>query len=188
MTNVPMGTIIAYGLPIKNIIGTGWLPCDGSSTTGYTIFSSLPNTPDLRGRTLIGTGLAASGTTYNLKDAKGEEQHTLLNNEMPIHSHNSDNATAVQPPPTDRNTGNNVFLIGRAINDAKQGGVFIPSSQGLQGNGDLWGSVGSTYCTDISGGNPDTMQTDPHNNMQPYYAVNYIIYAGPPSPPPSASK
>jgi hypothetical protein len=39
--------------------------------------------PDLRGRTII----HSMGTTYELGDVLGEEQHALLASEMPTHTH-----------------------------------------------------------------------------------------------------
>jgi hypothetical protein len=54
---VPVGTIAAYaGVTAP----TGWLLCDGTSTTGYTALATLvgSTTPDFRGHTLVGKGSA----------------------------------------------------------------------------------------------------------------------------------
>jgi microcystin-dependent protein len=71
---VPVGTIAMYG---GASAPTGWLLCDGTSTTGYTALAAIvgANTPDLRGRfaigdnaslTLLGTGGSATIAEANL--------------------------------------------------------------------------------------------------------------------------
>lgn len=71
---VPVGTIAMYG---GASAPTGWLLCDGTSTTGYASLAAIvgANTPDLRGRfaigdnaslTLLGTGGSATIAEANL--------------------------------------------------------------------------------------------------------------------------
>lgn len=76
---VPVGTITAYA---GATAPTGWLLCDGTSTTGYTSLAALvgATTPDLRGRFLIGdnaslTLLATGGSSI------------IGTNNLPAHSH-----------------------------------------------------------------------------------------------------
>jgi microcystin-dependent protein len=54
---VPVGTINAYA---GATAPTGWLLCNGASTSGYTALAALvgATTPDLRGHTLVGKGSA----------------------------------------------------------------------------------------------------------------------------------
>lgn len=50
---VPVGTVVAYA---GATAPTGWLLCNGTSTTGYPSLAALvgATTPDFRGRTLVG--------------------------------------------------------------------------------------------------------------------------------------
>lgn len=81
---------------------TGTLLCDGSAvsrTTYASLFTAIGTTygvgdgsttfniPNLKGRNLIGAGLATSGTTYTLGATGGAETHTLTVDEMPSHNH-----------------------------------------------------------------------------------------------------
>ncbi len=93
------GQIVMYGAPTPP---GGWLLCDGSAVgrTAYpglfsiisTNFgtgdgSSTFNLPDLRGRSPVGIGTAASGTIYALGATGGEEKHQLLLAELAMHAH-----------------------------------------------------------------------------------------------------
>ncbi len=76
---VPVGTIAAYaGVTAP----TGWLLCNGTSTTGYTSLAALvgATTPDMRGRFPIGDNatLTLLGTGGSLTIAEGN---------LPSHSH-----------------------------------------------------------------------------------------------------
>lgn len=97
--SVPTGLMMPYGAPTPP---PGWLACDGRavSRTQYpALFSIISvnwgagdgastfNVPDLRGRTPIGIGTAASGTVYTLAATGGEEKHLLLLAELANHVH-----------------------------------------------------------------------------------------------------
>jgi microcystin-dependent protein len=124
----------------------GWLLCDGSPIPAA--FSELiavvggANTPNLCGRTLVGTGRLEDDRHFkkhfNLNDANGEFQHTLTEAEMPKHAHQTDSS------------------IGWQIN--RVGGDEL-----------------NLMCQIVGAKTFDTGGGQPHNNMQPYFAVNYII-------------
>jgi len=156
------GVIVPFA---GGILPDGWLPCDGRS---LLIDDYLPlyqaignvwgavdadhfNIPDLRGRTLIGQGLAASGTTFALADTGGEETHTLTTAETPSHSHTDLGHTHVESA-----AAPNVTTIGA--------GAPQPTAVPLAS---ITGS-GSANLTN-TGGDGD------HNNMQPFAVVNYAI-------------
>ena len=88
---IPVATIIMYG---GTSAPTGWLLCDGQSTTGYAALAAVvgANVPDLRGRAPIGYGTSADAgitarTTIGAKT--GTETHTLTTAQMPVHNHTS---------------------------------------------------------------------------------------------------
>ncbi len=115
---VPVGSINAYaGVTAP----TGWLLCDGTSTTGYTALAALvgSTTPDMRGRfpigdnaslTLLGTGGSVTISEANLPvhkhantatastsvtvDAGGSHQHTGTSDAGGGHGHTASSASA----------------------------------------------------------------------------------------------
>jgi len=78
-----------------------WLDCDGASvseTTYAALFAVIGYTfgnpgggdfrlPDLRGRTILGTGTGAGLTPRSLGDQVGAETHQLTTSELPAHYH-----------------------------------------------------------------------------------------------------
>jgi microcystin-dependent protein len=76
---VPVGTIAMWG---GSSAPTGWLLCDGTSTSGYTTLAGIvgATTPDMRGRFPIGDNstLTLLGTGGSLTIAEGN---------LPSHSH-----------------------------------------------------------------------------------------------------
>lgn len=89
-TGAPLGSLLCDGSAVSrttyanlfSAIGTTWGAGNGSTTF---------NLPNLKGRTLIGAGLASSGTNYNIGSVGGEEKHQLTQSEMPSHSHTISN-------------------------------------------------------------------------------------------------
>lgn len=162
--SVPMGTIVAFALNEASV-PSGWIMCDGRVIPAqyHSLITALGSTttPNLCGRTLIGTGKPNNGQqddgrTPNFDPANnwplaftgGEYSHKLTISEIPAHSHTI-------------NQGN--F------------GVHGGSFQGKSDDDLPFENSGYEYPvrgTDATGG--DGL----HNTMQPYYAVNYIIYTG----------
>lgn len=70
---LPTGIIVAW---TGNTPPTGWILCDGTN-----------NTPDLRGRFIIGAGDGTGLTSRKIGDKGGEEKHTLTADEIPAHTH-----------------------------------------------------------------------------------------------------
>jgi microcystin-dependent protein len=143
----PIGMIIAW--PAISASLDGYLSCDGSSyniddypelfaVLGYDFGGSGANfnVPDLIGKTLIG-----AGGSFSPQSVGGEEEHTLVESEIPSHVHTiplTATTLAVEP-------GEVTVLTPVPI---------LTQNTGATGGG------GS------------------HNNMQPYIALNYLIYAG----------
>jgi microcystin-dependent protein len=83
----PTGAIIMYG---ASAAPTGWLLCNGQSTSGYPALAAIvgATVPDLRGRAPIGYGQGSGLTNRTTIGANtGFETHTLIESEMPSHSH-----------------------------------------------------------------------------------------------------
>lgn len=103
--------------------------------------------PDLRGRTPVG----ATGLPTQLGEMGGQESVTLLPYQIPVHAHSVNADTTAG---TTRNPGNALY-----------GSTTTP----LHGpsNGSLVQLDPRTIAP--AGG------TQPHNNMQPYLAINFVI-------------
>lgn len=98
---VPPLTIVSY---FGTTAPTGWQICDGTSLIAmdnkkvYNKNGNSINTPNLQGRVIVGSNISSSAikdinnnvlSIYNVGDYGGEENHTLLINEIPPHAHGS---------------------------------------------------------------------------------------------------
>src|SRR5438045_4960142 len=148
-----------------NFAPSGWACCDGSTlpiSENDTLFNLIGTTyggdgqetfnlPDLRGRVPIHTGTGSSGTTYQIGESGGVESVTLTTNQIPQHTHalQATTATGTQPNP---------------------GGNVLANSQGaqpyIQENPD--GNLNAQALSPAGG-------SQPHDNMQPYLGINFII-------------
>jgi len=98
--NVPVGTVLAYAGKDASV-PKGFLLCNGQEVSVrdfpglYRLIGTIYGgdgatkfrVPDLRGRTIIGTGQGGGLTDRLLGGHGGEESHTLTPEEMPEHSH-----------------------------------------------------------------------------------------------------
>jgi len=146
---------------------TNWLPCDGASylRSDYsdlfavigTVYGAVDGShfsvPDLQGRVPVGAGSGSGLSTYALGQVGGEEDHVLTTGELASHNHSDSGHahTESAASPT----------VGAAIT-----GVPIPSSVPVP-------SVTGTGFASITNSGND----DPHNNIQPYLALNCFIVA-----------
>lgn len=164
-----LGTISLFA---GNFAPRGWALCNGqllSISTNQALFSIIGTTyggdgirtfalPDLRGRAPIHQGQGPGLTNRNLGELGGEEHVTLQVTQIPAHVHtlNASTNTANQASPA-----TNVLAVST---DASVGGAPL----------NFTGSAGiNTFMSPNSigpaGGN------GPHDNMQPYLAVTFII-------------
>jgi len=103
ISNMLVGTIVYHS---RSTTPQGMLACDGTTynrvdypTLYSVIHSSLVidadtfKVPDMRGRVLVGSGVAASLSVFNSGDVGGEEAHTLIGSEIPSHTHSEITAT-----------------------------------------------------------------------------------------------
>ena len=108
--------------------------------------------PDLRGRAAMHSGNGSGLTPRSLGEMGGAPTQTLLSTEMPSHSHT---ALAGTIPGQQTSPANN------ALTRASTGVAYDAATSPNQGP--TGGQLGA------AGGN------QPHNNMQPYLGLNYII-------------
>lgn len=121
-----------------------WLVCDGSSiaiatypdlynvigTTYGAPGAGLFSLPDMRGRSLAGTGTGTGLTAVTLAQQYGEESHVLTTGEIPAHSH------TYIPPVL------NVDMETPGVPDLIAAGVGIPTNTGDTGGNGAHNTVG----------------------------------------------
>lgn len=163
---VPVGTITAYA---GATAPTGWLLCDGTSTSGYTSLAALvgSTTPDFRGRFLIGdnaslTLLATGGST------------TIATTNLPAHSHANTATASTTVSISDPGHTHASTALGYEIGSSQ----FSPS-----GSASNWGydvgtaaastGISATASTTVTMSNAETGGAQAY--YQPYGVVNYII-------------
>lgn len=161
MSNPFLGEIRLVGFNFPPI---GWEPCDGRlmSIAEYTALFALLGTtyggdgqttfalPDLRGRAPLSQGQGPGLSVYTIGQSAGTENVTLLNVEMPLHSHQ-------------------VMTGAGGARSSSPSGNLLGS-----GEADIYSRTGSAGAIhpatiNISGG------SQPHENMQPFLCVNFII-------------
>jgi microcystin-dependent protein len=163
---VPIGSITPF---FSSTLSSGWLLCDGSPIdTKYAELISIVgnNTPDLRGRLIVGS----QGKGNYLKDRPllqpgGEDTHILTINDIPSHNHSindSGNHQHTYTSPVDTETVSN-------------NGHFFANIEGNTTSN----AIGDG--TDAAGNHTHTIEftgnDEAHENMMPSLALNYIIRA-----------
>ena len=158
-----IGEIRMFG---GNFAPAGWMFCYGSTLpiSEYdTLFiligttyggdgQSTFNLPDLRGRVPIHQGTNPStGTNFTIGEAAGVEAVTLTTQQIPQHSHALAATTAIGT-------------------QANPGGNLLANSQGPQPyiKEDPDNSLNAQTLAAAGG-------SQPHDNLQPYLGINFII-------------
>jgi microcystin-dependent protein len=148
-----------------NFAPTGYAACDGSllPISSYAALFSVIGTyyggngttnfalPDLRGRVPIHVGTGAGLSTYSQGQMGGQETHTLLATEMPAHNHT---AYASTSGGTSSSPSNNFPAV---------------NSEGIEHYGSSENGTMNANAIGAAGG------SQPHNNIQPYLAINFCI-------------
>jgi microcystin-dependent protein len=139
---------------LYNLLGTTY-GGDGITTFGL---------PDLRSRIPVGGGMGPSPSLQNnnttLGQVGGEINHTLITTEMPQHSHNL------------------IVNNGKATNSVGANNVAI-ASPGTTVGRNFTASLGFSTQAPNTAIHPASINSTggnkPHNNMQPYLGLSYII-------------
>jgi microcystin-dependent protein len=159
-----VGQIITVGF---NFAPRGYATCDGqllSIAQNTALFSLLGTTfggdgrvtfglPDLRGRVPIHQGQGPGLTNRTMGEVSGQENHTLISTEMPMHNHllmGFQNTGDQALPQSNIIAGSNQTGVSNFTNVAPNT-TMSPQSIGLAGG------------------------SQPHNNMQPYLVINFCI-------------
>lgn len=143
------------------------LPCDGSTfdrvdfpdlyeliDEHFIVSADTFQTPDLRGLTVIGAGTGESGTPYTVDESGGEETHVLTEAELATHTH--------------IDAGHVHSEIAASPTAIPPGEIPIP----LPSATPVPSTTGAGFA-DIQAAGGDA----PHNNMQPFRALNYCVQA-----------
>lgn len=170
-----IGEIRLFG---GNFAPVGWAKCDGklmSIAENEALYTLIGTTyggdgqttfalPDLRGRTPLCYGTSPTGSNYPIGLSAGVEEVTLITSQMPMHNHTFNASTS------DGNTNtasNHYYAAPVAPTDPPSSNKSIVFYQP-----DTAGEVKSPLL-------PQTIQMAgnnfPHENMQPYLVVTYII-------------
>lgn len=147
-----------------NFAPVGWSFCNGSllQISEYDVLFNLIGTtfggdgqqtfavPSLQGRVPIHQGTGAGGT-YVLGQSGGSESVTLITQQLPAHTHiaSANSATGSGDNPT-----NNFWA-------ASASGAYMPSATPTV--------AFNQFAVSLVGG------SQPHENMIPFTAINYII-------------
>jgi len=168
---VPVGTIAAYaGVTAP----TGWLLCNGTSTSGYTSLAALvgATTPDMRGRFPIGDNatLTLLGTGGSL---------TITANNLPAHSHPNTATASTSVTLTDPGHSHTIDTFDPATGGSQIGAPdpAYGSNTGDEANVVNTATTGitvasSTTTVTMTNANNTTTASDYY---PPHLVVNYII-------------
>jgi microcystin-dependent protein len=147
-----------------NFAPQGWAFCDGSLlpiSENDTLFSLIGTTyggdgqatfalPNLAGRIPVHMGTGPGLSTRVIGEAAGVEQVTLITSQIPVHSH--------APQAQSANGGLNT----------PQNGVWAGSATALYST-DQPNVTMRSGLVNLAGG------SQPHENMMPFLAINFII-------------
>jgi microcystin-dependent protein len=157
-----------------NFAPTGWATCDGQilyisqntalySLLGFTYGGDGKSKfalPNLQGSVAIGVGHGPGLPSYNLGSKGGAQQVTLQLSQLAYHDHE------IQCTSLDATTGTpsgNVLLARGTASDAYISSESLPSDWG-------WKTVALNEGVIYPQGS-----SEPHDNMQPYLTLLYII-------------
>ncbi|HLP61160.1 MAG TPA: tail fiber protein, partial [Candidatus Deferrimicrobium sp.] len=140
---------IAQNTALFSILGTTY---GGNGTTNFGL-------PNLQGRAPMHYGAGPGLTPRSLGQSNGEPTVTLITTEMPIHNHNltAQNVNAESLTASNQYLGNSMQTTPRGTSPYNT----FNTATGLT-------PMSSSAVQNVGGGQP-------HENMQPYLAINFCI-------------
>jgi microcystin-dependent protein len=170
---MPYQPVLGQIMPFAgSIVPRGWAPCSGALLaiqTNQALFSLLGTyyggngvttfaLPDLRGRAIIGS--SGGGGQYPVGMVSGSMSINLTASQLPGHNHLIQ-AIATQGSGRGAQVAGNIF-----------GTNTLPSDNPKK----IFGTAGSADTPLATGTNlVNEGQGQPHNNMQPYLVISYLI-------------
>jgi microcystin-dependent protein len=141
----------------------GWALCNGQLlpiNQNQAMFSLVGTTfggdgvttfglPDYRGRVPIGVGQQSGTPSFKWGQRGGEEMHTLLTGELPLHTHSATASTV-------------------GVGGATPSNNFWPNGVALYSNN----PIDTRLATQAIANNGSSQ---PHENRSPYSVINFII-------------
>jgi microcystin-dependent protein len=157
-----VGEIRMFG---GNFPPVGWMLCQGQPlpiSENDVLFQLIGTTyggdgqetfnlPNLQGRTPVHMGTGPSGTTYQMGEMAGVEQVTLTTQQIPNHTH---------PMVASTNVAQDTSPVNKVL--GQTGSALMYIQDGVDSN------LNASAVTPVGG-------SQPHENMQPYLCINYII-------------
>lgn len=142
---------ISSNTALFSILGTTY-GGDGRTTFGL---------PDLRGRATVGQGQGPGLSLYTLGEKTGAPTVSLTSGQTPSHNHLNGNLDSSANGPTSTNPA--AQYIGSTTRSVPMPQIFAPEQT------PTIGMSANATTIDLAGSG------QPHNNMQPFLAINYII-------------
>jgi microcystin-dependent protein len=157
-----VGEIRMFG---GNFAPVGWMFCDGSTVAiseFQTLFQLIGTTyggdgqstfqlPDLRGRIPLHMGTGSDGTTHIIGENGGVENVTLTTQQIPVHTH---------PLTVSGDVAQQTNPSGAVPGQSTQAKLYVEFDPNVALNAQTVGPSGGSQ---------------PHNNMQPFLGINFII-------------
>lgn len=156
-----------------NFAPQGWAFCDGQLlpiSENSALFTLLGTTyggdgqdtfalPDLRGRVLIHAGQGSGLSFYQIGQSGGAENVTLNSSQIPAHNHSliAKNTQGTSADPSNRMISKDLTEV--ALNNSLEANSFGSDTPAAMATGAISNSGGG----------------QPHSNLMPSLALNYII-------------
>lgn len=161
---VPLGGIIMWSGSM-DAVPSGWALCNGQSSNGR-------QTPDLRGRFVIGAGQGNGLSNRNVNATGGAETHTLSVNQMPSHNHNVSGTTTENGSHT--HTYNDYYFSECCPSWGWWGSGDSDGDNQPRGVDRTTAAAGShTHTFNVTSGTTGGSQAVDH--MPPFYALAFIM-------------